>query len=121
MWVTARGSDALLGFSAAALLGHPSRALRADVRVGEAPVGLAVVNQGRQIVVADSDRFNTPNATPALTVVDVAAALRHSTAVVGSIPTGLFPREFSLESNGTLLVGDFLSRQIQAINTAGLP
>ena len=121
VWVTARESDALLGFSAAGLLGQPSRALRAEVRVGEAPVGLAVVNQGRQIVVADSDRFNTPNAAPALTVVDAAAALRHSTAVVGSIPTGLFPREFSLESNGTLLVGDFGSRQIQAVNTAGLP
>ena len=121
VWVTARGSDALLGFSADALLSHPSRALRADVRVGEAPVGLAVVNRGRQVVVADSDRFNTPDATSALTVVDVAAALGHRTAVVGSLPTGLFPREVSLERNGTLLVGDFLSRQIQAINTAELP
>lgn len=121
VWVTARGSDALLGFSAAALLRHPSRALRADVPVGEAPVGLAVVNKGRQVVVADSDRFNTPHATPALTLVDVAAALGHRPAVVGSLPTGLFPREISLESNGTLLVGDFLSRQIQAINTTELP
>ena len=89
-----------------ALLRHPSRALRADVRVGEAPVGLAVVNQGRQVVVADSDRFNTPDATSALTVVDVAAALGHRTAVVGSLPTGLFPREVSLESDGTLFACD---------------
>jgi len=34
VWVTALQSDALLGFSAAGLLGDPSRALQAVVRVG---------------------------------------------------------------------------------------
>jgi hypothetical protein len=70
VWVTARGSNAQLGFSAADLLNHPRNALRGDVRGGRAPVGLAVVNGGRRIVVADSNRFNATDSTAALTVVN---------------------------------------------------
>ena len=121
VWVTARDSDALLGFSAGALLRYPSRALRADVRVGEAPVGIAVASQGRLIVVADSDRFNVRGSASALTVIDTAAALGHGTPIVGAIPTGLFPRELSLQTNGTLFIADFKADEIQAIDTAELP
>ncbi len=52
-----RASDALLGSSAALLHGDPVRALIARARVGEAPVGLALVDHGGRIVVADSNRF----------------------------------------------------------------
>ena len=64
-WVTARGSDALLGFSTALLRSHPARSLVARAGVGEAPVGLALVDNGRQIVVADSNRFQAPARRPA--------------------------------------------------------
>lgn len=46
IWVTARGSDRLLAFSASRLHTDPARALLASVEVGEAPVGLALVDRG---------------------------------------------------------------------------
>ena len=122
VWVTARESDQLLAFSARALLRDPSRALIATVGVGEAPVGLAIVDGGRNLVVADSNRFDAPGAQPGLMVVDTSAALAHRPAVVGTIATGNFPREMALEPNHrTLLVGDFGSAQFEAVSVAGLP
>jgi len=120
VWVTARASDRLLGFSAAALADDPSQALLADVLVGEAPVGLALTNSGTRIVVADSNRFQRPGRGAQLTVVDPAAALAGRPAVIGKIRSGAFPREMSLEPDGTLLVSNFGSDQLQAIDTHGL-
>jgi tRNA(Arg) A34 adenosine deaminase TadA len=40
--------------------------------VGEAPVGLALVDHGTRVVVADSNRFGAPEAHAELTVVDIA-------------------------------------------------
>jgi DNA-binding beta-propeller fold protein YncE len=122
VWVTARGDNQLLAFSAARLRSDPTHALLAEVRVGQAPVGLAVVGGGRQLVVADSNRFNAPTEHGSLTVVDAAAALAHQPAVLGTIRTGSFPREMSLEPDGrTLLVGNFASRQLEAVNVSALP
>jgi DNA-binding beta-propeller fold protein YncE len=121
VWVSARGDNQLLAFSASRLRSDPAHALLAAVRVGEAPVGLAVVAGGRRIVVADSNRFNGTGAQ-SLTVVDAAAALAHRPAVVGTIPAGSFPREMSLEADGrTLLVGNFGSGQLEAVNVSALP
>jgi DNA-binding beta-propeller fold protein YncE len=122
VWVTARESNALLGFVAAKLLTDPSHALSADVRVGQAPVGLAIVHQGRETVVAASNRFDVPGSTAELTVVDTAAALAGKPAVLGFLPAGLFPREESLNPiTQTLLVTNWASRQLEAVNTTGLP
>ena len=120
VWVTARGSDALLGYSAALLVSHPSRALVADVQVGEAPIGLALVNGDTRIVVANSNRFSAPGATSGLTVVDTQAALRGKPAVLGSIPTGNFPREVAVQGD-LLLVTDYSSNQVQAVELSTLP
>jgi DNA-binding beta-propeller fold protein YncE len=117
LWVTARASDRLLAFSAARLLGDPTDALEASVPVGEAPVGLALVNHGRDVVVADSNRFLALGQHAALTVVDTAAALHGQPAVIGSLPAGRFPREMSLEPGGrTLLVTNFVSGQLEAVD-----
>jgi DNA-binding beta-propeller fold protein YncE len=122
VWVTARASDALLAFSAAKLIRSPARALLAAVRVGEAPVGLALVRHGSLVVVADSNRFSAHGAHAALTVVDAAAALAQRPAIVGTIPAGLFPREMSLVPPGrTLLVGNFASDQLEAVNLSAVP
>lgn len=122
VWVTARESDEPLAFSASGLLRDPSHALLAAVRVGEAPVGLAIVDGGRDVVTADSNRFDARGARSGLTVVDTSAALAHRPAVVGTIATGAFPREMALEPDGsTLLVGDFESDQLEAVSVAGLP
>jgi DNA-binding beta-propeller fold protein YncE len=122
VWVTARGSDQLLAFSAAKLHTDPTHSQLAAVRVGEAPIGLALVNRGREIVVADSNRFGTPGARPDLTVVRTAAALAHHPALVGTITTGAFPREMALEpGHPTLLVGNYGSNKLEAIDLHHLP
>ena len=122
VWVTARGSDRLLGFSAARLRTDPARSLIASVEVGEAPVGLALVDGGSRIVVADSNRFGAPGAASSLAVVGVAAALAGRPALLGYLQAGGFPREMALEPDGrTLLVTNFSSGQLEAVGVADLP
>jgi DNA-binding beta-propeller fold protein YncE len=122
VWVTARASDALLAFSAAKLVSDPSHAFIAGVPVGEAPVGLALVNSGSRIVVADSNRINAPGASASLAVVNVAAALAGRPALLGYARAGLFPREMAAVPGGRiLLVTDFSSGQLEAVSLASLP
>ncbi len=122
VWVTARESDQLLGFSAGRLVSDPKHALSCHVEVGEAPVGEAVVDDGKLIVVANSNRFSMTSARASLSVVDTAAALAGKPSVVGQIPAGQFPRQFTLEPNGkTLLVTNYASSQLEAVNVAQIP
>ncbi|HEY0935145.1 MAG TPA: hypothetical protein VGD91_15545, partial [Trebonia sp.] len=90
-------------------------------RVGEAPVGLAAVRGGSLIVVADSNRFNAGGAAADLDVVKVAAALSGGRAVAGHLPTGAFPREMAVLRSGPLLVSDFASSQLEAVDVATIP
>jgi len=122
VWVTARESDHLLGFSATRLLTDPAHSLVASVEVGEAPVGLALADHGTRIVVADSNRFQASGASSSLAVVNVPAALAGRPALIGYLPAGGFPREMALEPDGTtLLVANFMSQQLEAVGVAGLP
>jgi DNA-binding beta-propeller fold protein YncE len=121
VWVTARESDELLAFSASKLAGHASDPELADVRVGEAPVGLALVDSGKQVVVADSNRFTANGQHSSLTVVSTVEALAHKDAIVGTVAAGAFPREMALEPAGTvLLVGNFGSGTLESVNVADL-
>ncbi|KAI0898903.1 cytochrome cd1-nitrite reductase-like protein [Annulohypoxylon nitens] len=122
VWVTSRQSNRLLAFDTAKLdSAHPEGSLVASVQVGTSPVGLAIVNEGRHIITADSNRFNTPNATTGLTIVDVEEALRGKQGF-RKIPTGAFPREFAVSPDGkTVLVAQYRSNAIQALDVAGLP
>jgi DNA-binding beta-propeller fold protein YncE len=122
VWVAARGNNQLLAFSATKLRTDPAHSQLAAVQVGEIPIGLALIRGGSEIVVADSNRFNRPGATAGLTVVRTAAALAHHPALVGTIHTGLFPRELALEPNHpTLLVGNYGSNQLEAVDIHALP
>jgi len=122
VWVTARASDALLAYSAARLLTDPAHALLAVVRVGELPVGLALVRGGSVAVVADSNRFDVAGATSSLAAVDVADALAGRPSLLGYLPAGGFPREMALEPDGaTLLVTNYSSGQLEAVDVAALP
>jgi DNA-binding beta-propeller fold protein YncE len=121
VWVTARGSNQLLAFSASALAAKSS-ALLARVGVGQSPVDLTFVDNGTRLLVADSNRFFVQGATSGLTVVDPAAALAGDPAIVGTVATGLFPREFSLEPKGSIvLVTDYESSELEAVSVTGLP
>lgn len=121
VWVTARASDDVLCFAAARLITDPSHALVAAVRVGEAPVGLTAVRDGTLIVVADSNRFSAQGAHADLTVINVADALDGRPVLVGDIPAGLFPRDMTAAPNGTVLVSNFNSSQVEAVDTATIP
>ena len=124
VWVTARESNALLAFDASKLVSNASVALLASVQVGTSPVGLrfAGANDGR-VLTANSNRFGrSGNATTGLSVVDVDAALRGGRANLGQIPTGLFPREMAVSPDGrTVLVSDYGSSMIQAVDVSTLP
>jgi DNA-binding beta-propeller fold protein YncE len=114
VWVAARGSDQLLAFDAHRLLNDPAHALRATVRVGRNPVGLALIADGSQLIVADRGQS-------LLTVVNTGDAVAHRPAVIGTIRAGSQPREMALEPNGdTLLVGNFSSDQLEAVDVANL-
>jgi DNA-binding beta-propeller fold protein YncE len=122
VWVTARASDALLAYSATSLRSDPAHALIADVRVGEAPVGLTVARGGARIVVADSNRFDAPGAEADLLVVNTTAALTGKPAVLGHIASGLFPRDMATtRDDKAILVSNYESNQLEIVPTVDLP
>jgi len=122
VWVTAGGGNALEAFSAAKLLSDPKHALIARVAVGEIPLGMVLVSNGTRMVVADSDRDGISSAAANLAVIDVAKALAGKPAVLGTIKSGLAPRQFALEPNGkALLVTNTDSGQLEAVNVGQLP
>jgi hypothetical protein len=129
VWVTARASNDLLCFAAARLESDPGRALVAITRVGESPVGLAAVAGGSLIVVADSNRFLAAGRHADLSVVSVADSLSqsvaaghgHAGAVLGRVPSGLFPRDMTVAAGGDmLLVCNYVSGQLEAVDVASL-
>jgi DNA-binding beta-propeller fold protein YncE len=90
--------------------------------VGQIPLGLVLVNNGKRMVVADSNRDNVGTAAPGLAVIDVDKALAGKPAVLGTIKSGLAPRQFALEPDGkTLLVTNTGSGQVEAVNVDQLP
>jgi len=122
VWVTAKESNHLLAFDAGKLATHPDEALLASVQVGTSPVGLAFARHESLILTANSNRFQLANTTSNLSVVDVRAALRGKLAVLGEIPTGMFPSEFARNPDGkTILVSDYGSREVPAIDVTTLP
>jgi DNA-binding beta-propeller fold protein YncE len=122
VWVTARASDALLAFSADRLRTDPAHALLADLRVGEAPVGLALAKRGSLIVVADSNRFGASGKAASLAVVDVPDALAGRPALLGYLPAGQFPRDVAASADGgTVLVANYDSGQVETVNLGALP
>ena len=73
------------------------------------------------VVVADSDRFSVAGAQAGLTVINVADALDRRPAIVGDIPAGRFPRDMTAAPDGTVLVSNFSSGQVEAVDTATIP
>jgi DNA-binding beta-propeller fold protein YncE len=120
VYVTARGSDALLDFAASDLVSHPAIALRGVVRVGEAPVGVALVDHDKTVVIADSDRFSAPGAGADLAVVTVDQGGPLSLA--GYVKSGSFPRDMAVVPDGSeLLVSNFGSGQVEEVAVSSLP
>ncbi len=122
VWVTARQSNELLGFSAARLRSDPKQALMVKVQVGQTPTGEILVEGGTKMIVADADLTSGLRTAHNLAVVDLTAALARKRALVGYIPSGAAPREFALQGDGRYLyVAESGSPQIQEVNLSTLP
>jgi DNA-binding beta-propeller fold protein YncE len=122
VWVTARTGNELLGFSVAGLLSGRRRSPVAQVRVGEQPLGLGVVDGGRRVVVADSNLGGKRGVPARLSVVDATAPLRGAPALLGAIRSGQLPSEIAVSPNGkTLLVNNSSSGQLEAVDVPQIP
>jgi DNA-binding beta-propeller fold protein YncE len=120
VYVTARGSDDLIEFSAPGLVSNPSSAKVGQAQVGESPVGLALVNHNKRIVVADSNRFTVGGATSNLAV--VSTSNNGSLSLLGYVSAGGFPRDMTVSPNGQfLIVSDFDSGDIEELAVSTLP
>jgi serine/threonine protein kinase/DNA-binding beta-propeller fold protein YncE len=121
VWVTARDSNTLLGFSASKLISEPAKALVARVRVGPQPIGLTLARGGKLIVVADSN-YSDDHHRGSLAVVDTAKAMNGQPALLGYVPAGGQPRQLTVAAGGaTILVTNQITNQLQQITVAGLP
>lgn len=119
VYVTARGSDQLLEFSEQALTAGRAGSLIDQVVVGEAPVGLALVDHDQKIVVGDSDRFNAEGVSSSLAVVDV--GLKGALSLAGYLPAGGFPRDMAVSPDGSeLIVVNFASGQLEEVDVGSL-
>jgi len=118
IWVSARRSDAVLGFDTRKLMNDPLHARLGSVPVGTAPVGIAVLPDGKHVVVANSNRIAAnPNSPQSIGVIDIEKVRAGAPAVIGTFPAGAFPREFSLSPDGhTLFLGNYLSNTLQVVD-----
>lgn len=123
VFVTARNSNALLGFDTSKFADDPMHALVGSVPVGTSPVGVAVANDGKLVLVTNSNRFaKDRNARQTMTVIDAAKVGEGAAAVLGSVPGGSFPREFGVSPDGrTLFVANYNSNELEVIDLARLP
>jgi len=131
VWVTARDSNSLLAFSASKLRSDPHGALLADVLVGPGPIGLTPADNGKKIIVADSN-YATSNNNHAgqdgqLAIVDTAAVLGHQSIVVSVVEAMGQPRQLTLAPGNVLLVTEQNPKdatkqpgQLQMVNIANL-
>jgi len=121
VWVTARGSDDLLGFSAGKLRTDPKHSLTAVVPVGQTPTGVIMADGGTKILVADTN-LNSQPGSDNIAVIDAAAATARKPALIGYIPSGPSPDHFVLSTNGQhLYVADSGAAQVQIMNISALP
>jgi DNA-binding beta-propeller fold protein YncE len=115
LWVSARGDNRVLAFSTGMLETNAGNALLGYADTGgTAPVGLRLFDNGKLLAVANSNRFNTGVANATILSIAVPA----SASVVQTIPTGLFPREITVGSDGlTLYLTNYSSQSFQVITT----
>ncbi|HEX9030469.1 MAG TPA: protein kinase [Streptosporangiaceae bacterium] len=118
LWVTARQSNYVLGYSAAKLTGgQPDKALIARVQVGQQPIGEMLVSGagGSRLIIANTAGRN-------LAVVDTAAALAGKPALLGYISSGGGPHELALSPDKRFLyVTNRDSSQLQVVDLSKLP
>lgn len=114
VYVTAQGDNKILVFNAAALEHDPEHALLRTIDTsGEAPVGLALFDHDRKLLVANSNRFTNGPGNAA--VIDLTIA-PDKQPVVQTIKTGDFPRSVTVSADGrTLLLTVYLADKVMLL------
>ncbi len=113
IYVTARGSNAVLAFDTDKLVSNPDHARLGMAFVGSAPVPIAIAGGGKFVIVGNSNRFDM-NQSKAQ-VLDVLSA--DPFRVVSHIQAGAFPREMTLSPDGnTLFVSNSSSNSLEVID-----
>lgn len=112
VWVTARGDDKVLAFSAPRLERDPEDAFLGDAPSGgEAPVGLTLYGGGKRLAVANSNRFAGAQAVGNLALLDVS---QPTPTLITTIAAGHFPRSVTASSDGEMVfLTDFNGGRVQ--------
>jgi DNA-binding beta-propeller fold protein YncE len=120
LWVTLRGSNAVVALSTERLLSTTCTPVLATVAVGPAPVGLTLIRGGTAVAITSSNRFAAPADNQTVTFVNVARALSGAPdALVGQVTVGAFPREVAADGDA-LFVSNFNSSTLSGIDLSGL-
>ncbi len=122
-YVTARGGNAVLAFDTAKLVSGANGAQIGSVPTGPNPIGVAVLDEGRRLIVTNSNRFGATAAEPqSLLVLDATKIAAGKAAILGAVQAASLPREMRVTADGrTLFVVNTVSRKLQVIDLARLP
>ncbi len=114
VYVTAQGDNKILVFNAAALEHDPEHALIRTIDTGgEAPVGLALFDHDRKLLIANSNRFT--DGPGSATVIDLTIDPAKQ-PVVQTIKTGDFPRSITVSTDGrNLLLTVYLADKLMLL------
>ena len=114
LWVTARGSNALVELDTATLLSTTCNPVRSETAVGPAPVGVTVLDGGKAVAVANSNRFQAPTLPQTVTFVSAS-----SPVLLGQVTVGAFPRELDADATA-LFVSNFNSQSLSGLDLTKL-
>jgi DNA-binding beta-propeller fold protein YncE len=116
-WVTNRASGSVSLFDLAKLADNAKFSRVKDIAVGSNPVPVAVTRDGRYVLTGITNRFGPGGATAGrIVVID-----NHTARIVGSIPVGEFPREFSYGREPTLFLSNNRSDSVTVFNENLIP
>jgi DNA-binding beta-propeller fold protein YncE len=120
LYVTARSDSTLLTFDTQKLLTDPGRAQIGRVVVGQWPGGVALIDGGTRIAVANRVE-NVSQNSEAVTIFDATSVASGHDAVVATVSTPGGPMELRTTADGsTLLVTDYASQRLELIDLARL-
>jgi YVTN family beta-propeller protein len=115
-WVTNRASNTVTAFDTAKLTAGDASARIATIRVGSNPVGIGVTSDGRYVLAGNTNRFGTGGTNGGtISVIDTTTR-----DVVGTLPAGLFPREFSRGNGTALFLANYRSNTITVFDSSRL-
>jgi DNA-binding beta-propeller fold protein YncE len=103
------------------LLADAAHSIVTRIRVGKAPVGVALVDNGRKVISTNANRFaGGADDRQSLNVVDIAGGAANA-VLLGTVPAGAFPRELCVSPDGrTLFVSNFSSRTLEVVDLSRL-